>query len=123
MSKFLTISLFMATLGATAACGQRHYYRGGYADFGYSQGGPSGWGSAYGGYVRHAPPPVRYERWGRAPGPGYVWCDGYWDWRGNRWSWMGGTWCRPPRHGSAWAGGGWRSYGNRGYRWHPGRWR
>ena len=28
------------------------------------------------------PPPPRYGVMGFAPGPGYVWTDGYWDWRG-----------------------------------------
>ena len=42
-------------------------------------GGYSGYG---GSYVRYGPPPPRYGVIGRAPGPGYVWTDGYWNWSG-----------------------------------------
>jgi hypothetical protein len=47
------------------------------------------------------PPPYAYRERGMAPGPGYVWVDGYWALRGNRWHWMSGHWVRPPysRHG------------------------
>lgn len=127
MSRVFTLTLLMAA-AVTTACGQRHYYAGGgYAGGGYSSGGygyvEGGWGNAYGGYVRYAPPRPRYERYGRPPGPGYVWCDGYWDWRRDRWSWVGGSWRRPPSRGGAWVTGYWGQYGGRGYRWHPGRWR
>jgi hypothetical protein len=30
-------------------------------------------------YIGSAPPPVRYERRGNSPGPGYAWVDGYWE--------------------------------------------
>ena len=39
--------------------------------------------------VRFGPPPApRYGIVGYAPGPGFVWTEGYWDWRGARWFWM-----------------------------------
>src|ERR1039458_5861039 len=35
--------------------------------------------------VRFGPPPSpRYGVMGYAPGPGFVWTEGYWDWRGGR---------------------------------------
>jgi hypothetical protein len=62
-----------------------------------------------GGYVVQVgpPPPPRYGVMGYAPGPGYVWTDGYWDWRGGRWVWMSGAWLRPPRPHAVWVPGGW----------------
>lgn len=80
-------------------------------------------GACAGGYyVRMAPPAPRYGIVGNAPGPGYVWTDGYWDWRGGRWFWVGGTWRRPPRRGAVWVPARWTEHG-RGYRFVRGRWR
>ena len=39
------------------------------------------------------PPPPRYGVMGFAPGPGYVWTDGYYDWRGGRWFWWMAAGC------------------------------
>ena len=36
------------------------------------------------------PPPPRYGMVGVAPGPGYVWTEGYWDQRAGNWSWVSG---------------------------------
>ncbi len=58
-------------------------------------------------YVRTAPPPPRHAVVGYAPGPGWVWTDGYWDWRGGRWYWVEGRWMRPPRAHAAWVPGQW----------------
>jgi len=56
---------------------------------------PGGWVSvgapAVVDYVEVAPPAPRFERI-PAPRPGYVWCPGYWEWRGNRHEWVGGSW-------------------------------
>jgi hypothetical protein len=52
--------------------------------------------------VRQAPPPPPVERVVAAPGPGYVWIPGYYDWAGNRWAWRSGHWERPPRQGAVW---------------------
>lgn len=60
-----------------------------------------------GGVVRIAPPPVRVEIRGVAPGPGFVWIDGYWTWEGGRHVWIGGRW-EAPRPGYYW----------RPHRWH-----
>jgi hypothetical protein len=73
-------------------------------------------------YARYGPPAPRYGVVGVAPGPGYVWTDGYWDWRGNNWNWVGGRWVRPPRPHAVWVAPEWRHEG-RGWRFHRGRWR
>lgn len=73
-------------------------------------------------YVRVAPPPPRYGVVGVAPGPGFVWTDGYWDWRGGNWFWVGGNWVRPPRPGAVWVTPHWVHYGGR-YRFVRGHWR
>jgi hypothetical protein len=44
---------------------------------------------------------------GFAPGPGYVWTDGYWDWRGGNWVWINGRWLRPPHRRAVWVPGTW----------------
>ena len=72
-------------------------------------------------YVRTAPPPPRAEVYGYAPGPGYVWVGGSWDWR-DRWVWRQGYWSRPPRPNARWTSGYWSS-GPRGYHYVRGYWR
>lgn len=80
-------------------------------------------GCATGGVaVRFAPPPPRYAVVGVAPGPGYVWAEGFWDWRGGRYVWVTGRWMRPPHPGAVWVPAGWVE-GRRGYGFHPGHWR
>jgi len=50
-----------------------------------------------------APPPPRIIRTRpRAPGPDYVWIDGYWYASGRRWLWHNGYWTRPPYAGARW---------------------
>src|SRR5580658_4726775 len=39
-----------------------------------------------------------------APGPGYVWVDGYWYAVGARYRWHAGYWSRPPYEGAVWVG-------------------
>ncbi len=73
-------------------------------------------------YVRNGPPAPRYRVIGRAPGPGFVWTDGYWDLRGNNWRWRDGRWMRPPRRGAVWVTPRWTQQGNR-WRFNRGRWR
>ena len=53
---------------------------------------------------RRAPPAVRVERY--RPRPGYVWVNGYWDWRGDNYVWISGRYERQ----------------RRGYRWRDRRW-
>src|SRR5215475_10735681 len=68
------------------------------------------------------PPPPRYAVIGVAPGPGYVWTNGYWDRRGSSWGWVDGRWMRPPRGRAVWVPNEWRNEGGR-YRMHRGYWR
>jgi hypothetical protein len=71
--------------------------------------------------VAQAPPPPQTEAVVVAPGPGYVWVPGSWEWRG-RWVWVGGYWAFPPSPGGIWVD----AYWVRGpYGWHrvPGHWR
>ena len=82
-----------------------------------------GCGPGYGGvYARTAPPPIRIENYGRAPGSGYVWVNGYWGLRGNNYYWVSGRWERPPRGRRRWEDGRWERRGD-GYQWRDGRWR
>jgi hypothetical protein len=81
-----------------------------------------------GGYYRAGvvigppPPPPVYGAVGYAPGPGYVWTDGFYDLRGGRWVWVNGHWARPPYRGGRWVRPYWDRHG-RGYRFHRGYWR
>jgi hypothetical protein len=82
-------------------------------------------GYGYGGYSYYAPtapPPVRVEVAGVAPGPGFAWVRGYWGYRGGGYAWVPGYWGRPPRPRAVWEAGRWERRGSRyGYR--EGRWR
>jgi len=77
----------------------------------------------YYGYGYYAPPPpaLRAEVYGYAPGPGYVWIGGYWNWdRG--YHWVPGSWARPPRPHAVWVPG--RAHYDHGrYYYERGRWR
>ena len=68
------------------------------------------------------PPPPRYGMVDVAPGPGYVWTDGFWDWRGGNWSWVGGRWVHPPRPRAVWVPGNW-SQTHHGWTFRRGYWR
>lgn len=74
------------------------------------------------GYVGYGPPPPRYGVVGVAPGPGYIWMDGYWNRYGNDWRWVNGRWATPPRGYRRWERAEWRHEG-RGWRFHEGHWR
>ena len=64
------------------------------------------------GYVVQGPPPPRYAVVGVAPGPQYVWADGYWDWRG-AWVWAPGRLVVRPRPYAVWAPARWERRGRR----------
>jgi hypothetical protein len=82
-----------------------------------------GCAAGYGGrYATTAPPPLRAEAYGRAPGPGYVWTSGSWGWSGGRYTWVQGRWVRPPRRHGNWEAGRWERRGDR-YYFREGRWR
>jgi hypothetical protein len=74
--------------------------------------------------VGTAPPPpaVVAGPVGVAPGPGYVWIDGYWDWVGGTWVWVPGTWVLPPRPRAVWVGPVYR-HDHDHYRYYRGHWR
>ncbi len=75
-----------------------------------------GCGGGYGYYYANS------EVIGVAPGPGYVWINGYWAWRGNSYTWVPGYYARPPRRGAVWVAPRWEHQGGR-YRFHEGHWR
>lgn len=81
----------------------------GRVDFGISVGGPP-------------PPPQVVGPVGVAPGPGYVWTNGYWDWNGGRWVWIGGNWMVPPHGRRVWVEPYYHPY-HHGYHYHRGHWR
>ncbi len=72
-------------------------------------------------YVEAPPPPPVVGVVGYAPGPGYVWIDGFWDWRGH-YVWTPGYWGRPPRPHAVWVPG--RAHYEHGhYSYRRGHWR
>lgn len=73
-------------------------------------------------YATSEPPPLRAEYVGVAPGPGYVWINGYWGWRGNNYYWVPGRYERPPHRGSYWVAPHWERHGNH-YVMRQGHWR
>jgi hypothetical protein len=81
--------------------------------------------SACGGgvYVRVPPPEPRYAVVGVAPGPGFVWTEGFWDWRGGNWAWVQGRWMRPPGPRAVWVPGRWVQGPGGRYRFVRGHWR
>ena len=72
--------------------------------------------------VTPPPAPMAVGAVGYAPGPGFVWADGFWDLRGGRWAWVGGEWRRPPRGRAVWVRPNWEPRG-RSWRFHRGYWR
>jgi hypothetical protein len=73
-------------------------------------------------YVQTPPPPGMYGAVGYAPGPGYVWTDGYYNYAGGRYVWAPGRWMRPPRARQAWVAPRWERRGH-GYVFVRGYWR
>jgi hypothetical protein len=73
------------------------------------------------GYASYGPPPPRVEYYGVAPGPGYVWVPGYWQWSSNTYVWVPGRWATPPHPRAVWIPG---RYVQRrgGYLYRPGHW-
>jgi hypothetical protein len=70
--------------------------------------------------VTVAPPPPLPEVIGVAPGPGYFWIGGYWNWAGGRYAWAPGRW-EHDRPGYAWVPHQWHHEGE-GWRSRPGHW-
>ncbi|HZS53773.1 MAG TPA: YXWGXW repeat-containing protein [Bryobacteraceae bacterium] len=80
-----------------------------------------GHGTYYAGVTVGPPAPQAYGAVGVAPGPGYVWTDGYYVWGGSSWVWRPGRWARPPHPGYTWRKPYYDRYRN-GYRYHEGHW-
>ena len=76
------------------------------------------------------PPPPRVYARPVAPGPGFVWVDGYWFAQGHHWRLHQGYWTRAPYEGAVWVnpryeGGRWFDgywEGDRGHFAHDHRW-
>jgi hypothetical protein len=64
-----------------------------------------------------APPPPRVYARPVAPGPGYVWVDGYWYPVNGHYVWHRGYWTEPPYGGAIWVGPRWE-----GGRYYNGYW-
>jgi hypothetical protein len=78
---------------------------------------------AYVAYQVPPPPaPMAVGAVGYAPGPGFVWADGFWDLRGGRWVWVGGAWRRPSHGHAVWVRPYWEQHG-RSWRFRKGYWR
>jgi YXWGXW repeat-containing protein len=73
-------------------------------------------------YVRVGPPVPIVEVRPVAPGPRYVWVDGYHRWDGRAYAWVPGQWVLPPRAHAVWVPGRW-VHEKRGYYWIDGHWR
>ncbi len=66
----------------------------------------------------HPPPPgLRVEVVPRAPGVGYVWRPGYWNWYGGRYVWVGGVYVHQGPGYGHWVPGHWSRRG-----WIPAHW-
>ena len=72
-------------------------------------------------YVQSAPPPVQYEVVSVAPGPGFIWVSGYWEWTGVQYAWVSGRWQRPPSGYTVWVGPRYERVRS-GWRYRPGHW-
>ena len=73
--------------------------------------------------VDEPPPPPRAELTvGVAPGPDYVWVEGYWTRQGGSWFWVHGRWMARPRPQALWVVGRWERH-PRGFVWVAGHWR
>lgn len=69
------------------------------------------------------PPPVQADTVVAAPGPGYAWVAGEWQWNGMGWVWTRGYWAVPPWPSAVWVHGYWYRGPFGGWRHSPGRWR
>ena len=71
--------------------------------------------------VKQAPPPVLAETPVAAPGPGYIWQTGEWQWK-DGWVWVAGRWAYPPHPQAVWVRGSWYQ-GSQGWLFVAGHWR
>jgi YXWGXW repeat-containing protein len=73
-------------------------------------------------YVRVGPPARVVEVRTAAPGPRYVWVEGYHRWDGRAYAWVPGRWVVPPRARAVWVPARW-VHERRGWYFVPGHWR
>lgn len=71
--------------------------------------------------VGFGPPALRAEVAVSAPGDGYVWVPGYYDWRDSNYVWVEGSWVLPPHRGAHWVSPRYDHRGRHHY-YRPGRW-
>jgi hypothetical protein len=74
--------------------------------------------------VSVAPPALQADVAFAAPGPGFAWVDGYYDWSAGRkaYVWIPGRWMRPPFRSARWYPPRWER-GARGNLYYRGYWR
>lgn len=73
-------------------------------------------------YVRVGPPAAVVEVRPVAPGPRYVWINGYHRWDGHAYGWVPGRWELPPRARAGWVPGRW-VHSSHGWYFVDGHWR
>ena len=73
-------------------------------------------------YVRVGPPPPPIYVRAVAPGPGYVWVEGYHRWDGRAYVWVPGVWVVPPPRRVYWVPAHWVRE-RRGWYFVEGHWR
>ena len=73
--------------------------------------------------IRIAPPRVVAQRRDRAPGPGYVWVQGYQSYNGQGYQWVPGRWEQPPRPRARWVAHKWNHQKNGNWVMAEGHWR
>ncbi len=71
--------------------------------------------------IRIGPPALPVYAQPPAPGDGYLWTPGYWDYGPAGYYWVPGVWVTPPRVGVLWTPGYWGFAGGF-YGWHAGYW-
>lgn len=77
--------------------------------------------AAVGVSVSIAPPLIPVYTQPYAPGPGYIWTPGYWDYSNFGYYWVPGVWVLPPRVGFLWTPGYW-GYRGSNYVFYNGYW-
>jgi hypothetical protein len=71
--------------------------------------------------VNIAPPPIAVFDQPPAPGDGYIWTPGYYQYGDYGYYWVPGHWVTPPSEGVLWTPGYWANERGR-YQWHEGYW-
>ena len=74
-------------------------------------------------YVRVGPPAPIVETRVVAPGPGYMWIEGYHAWDGRAYAWRPGHWDRAPRANARWVPARWVHDRRNGWYLVEGHWR